>query len=408
MKKLLAIIALGASVASYAQVEVVKEAERAMKNGSETEEVVTIITPAFTDPATAELAQTWFIPGKAAFNDYDKLLGYKQLGRLPENGEVKMGKLLVDGYNYFVKALPFDSVPDAKGKVKPKYSKDIVNVLAGHYADYTNAGAELFNARDYQGAYDAWDIFVNLSSMPALNGKIMQFADTIIGEIAYNQALAAWQLNNYDASLDAFMKAKSKGYHKKQLYDYAIAVATQAKKNDTILALAQEALPLYGADDDMYLSQIINYYLQARDFDKAFSIINEAITERPDNAQFFVIRGVLFENNEQKEKASEDYAKAIELDPNNAKALWNYGRMLCDQAYSAADNAPSIEAEYIPYAEENIYPVFRNAAEVLERAYSIDQDNPDNSDILNYLENIYYNLRDEQKLNDVKQRKAYN
>ena len=181
-------------------------------------------------------------------------------------------------------------------------------------------------------------------------------------------------------------------------------------RNDTVLALAEEALPLYGNESDLYIRQIINYYLQARNFDRAFEIINKALEAEPNNAQYYVIQGVLFENNEQKDQAIEAYKKATELDANSADGLFNYGRMLCDKAFAAADAAPTDANAYTTYAEENILPFFTQAADVLERAYESANANPESTitgDILNYLENVYYNLRDENKLNDVKKRKTY-
>ena len=123
-----------------------------------------------------------------------------------------------------------------------------------------------------------------------------------------------------------------------------------------------------------------------------------------------MIQGVLFENNEQKDQAIEAYKKATELDANSADGLFNYGRMLCDKAFAAADAAPTDANAYTTYAEENILHFFTQAAEVIERAYESANANPESTitgDILNYLENVYYNLRDENKLNDVKKRKTY-
>ena len=85
-------LSLAVAASANAQVSVVKEAERAMKGGEEAAKVVTIITPAFSDPATAQMAQTYFIPGKASFAEYDKLLGLKSFNKLKEGDEVKMGK----------------------------------------------------------------------------------------------------------------------------------------------------------------------------------------------------------------------------------------------------------------------------------------------------------------------------
>lgn len=410
MKKFsLLALAIATAFSVSAQTSVLKDAERAMKDGKEAAEVVKIITPAFSDPSTKELAQTYFIPGKASFKQYDELLGLSQFNKLPANGEVTMGKLLIQGYEYFVKTLPLDSLPNEKGKIKPKYSKEIIGTLTGHLNDYLNAGANLYNAQDYNAAYAAWDIFITVPQIPEVKkalGAAMP-TDTVFGEIAFNQALAAWQAEKLQESLDAFSKAKSFGYNKKQLYDYAIAVATGLENNEALLAFAKEALPLYGKEDPMYMGQVVNYYLQNKDFDKAFEVIDNAIELEPNNAQYYVIKGVLFENKEgaeNKAQAKAMYEKAVSLDPNNAQAVFNYGRQICDEAYTLADAAPTRQDEYAEYFASKIKPLFVQAAEILENAYNLDAEN---TDILRYLENIYYNLNDEAKLNDVKKRMTY-
>ena len=413
MKKLSFLaLSLASVFAASAQQAVLKEAERAMKSGADVAKVVEIVTPAFSDPETATLAQTWYIPGKAAFSQYDKLLGIKAFKPDdPQVDPVKMANMLISGYDYFMKALPLDSVADAKGKIKTKYSKDIVNTLAGHFSDYSAAGADLFNAKDYKGAYQAWGIFTDILENPTLAKGVSKVPnDTLIGEIYFNQALAAWQADDFNGSFEAFMNAKNKGYNKKQLYDYAMAVAQNIPDNEKVLMVAREALPLYGAEDNNYMAQIVNYYLQAKDFDNAFKVINDAIAAEPNNAQYYVIQGVLYENQEKRPEAKAAYEKARTIDPKNAQAQFNFGRILCEEAYAASDGAPTSPKEYDEYYNANIKPLFVQAADVLESAYTLDQEqNPEypNGDILKYLENVYYNLNDEAKLNDVKKRMAY-
>ena len=395
------IVILGACIlaasAASAQQTVIKDAERALKEGKSAAEVVTIVTPAFTDPETATLAQTWFIPGKAAFSQYDDLLGKKAFGKLPEGGEVLMGNLLIDGYGYYTKALPLDSVPNEKGKVKPKYSKEIHNTIAGHYTDYNNAAIAFWEAKDYGKAYDAWDLFCTIPGKFKVNAP----ADTTMGEIRYNQALAAWQNENFEAALASFLKAKDLGYNKKNLYDYAIAVASQAKNDDAVYNLAKEAQNLYGKEDPNYVGYIINRHLQNQEFDKAYSIIDEAIANDPDNAQYYVVKGILLSENDKKEQGKELFKKAIALDATNSMALYQYGRALCEEAYALGDTAPTSPKESEIFFDQKIKPLFLEAAKYLERAY--DEDN-DNTDALRYLENAYYNLHDEAKLQDVQNR----
>lgn len=396
-------LALAVCATAGAQTSVLKEAEQAMKSGQEAAKVVTIVTPAFTNPETSGLAQTYFIPGKASFNEYDKLLGLKQFGKTKHEDEIKMAKLLIQGYDMYMKALPLDSLPNEKGKIKPKYSKEIASTIGGHFTDFTNAGADLYNEKDYDGAYRAWAIFNEIPQNPIF--KLTSVPnDTILGEIAFNQALAAWQGNHFEDALNAFMFAKSKGYNKKQLYDYAIAVADGAKNKEAVLEISKEALELYGDQDPMYMGQIVNYYLQNKDFDKAFETINQAIAKEPNNAQYYNIQGVLYENVEKRPEALAAYKKATELDPENANALYNYGRQLCETAYALNDAAPTSQQEYEAYKVEKLVPLFKQAVDILERAYNA---NPDNTDVLKYLENVYYNLGDEAKLNDVRKRMTY-
>lgn len=398
-------LCLAAGFCASAQEAVVKEAERAMKSDQTFEKVVEIITPAFQDPQTASDAKTYYIPGNTAFSQYDKYLALKQLNqadKLPSNPEVVMGNLLIQGYNYFMKAFPLDSVTDAKGKVKTKYSKEMAGKLAGHFFDYTSAGADLFNGKDYKGAYDAWGIFTSLAANPEVAKKVTNMpADTIYGEIYFNQGIAAWQINDLKAALQSFNNARSKGYTKKAVYDYALAVAAADNNKEAVLEVAKEALPLYGKEDNSYMGQIVNYYLQNKDLDKAFEVINQAIASEPDNAQYYVIQGVLYENSEKRAEAKAAYKKAVEIDGQNAQALYNYGRQICEDAYALGDSAPTNPEEYEVYYAEKIKPLFIEASTILEKAFEIDSEN---SDILKYLENVYYNLRDEEKMEYTKTR----
>ena len=406
MKKHLALAAafLLGSFALSAQMQVVKDAERALKDGKDPQEVMTIIAPAFQNPETAQLAQTYFIPGKAFFQYYDQLLGYKQFNKLPEGGEVVMAQCLLMGYGLYNESIALDSVPDSKGKIKTKYSKEIVNTIAGHFTDYNQAAIDLWEARDYNGAYEAWEVFLNIAESPVYGPKVSNMpADSTLGEIAYNQALAAWQADSLQKAVNSFMRAKSKGYNKKQLYDYAIAVATNLGDQELVFNLACEGQQLYGKEENNYFGYIINYYLQKNDFDRAFAIIDEAIAGDPTNAQYYLVKGILYDNQGKLAESEEMFLKAVQLNPNDSQILYNYGRCLCNKAYAASDVAPTNPAESEQYYNEVIVPLFRQAVEYLERAWEIDNDN---IDALNYLSNAYYNLHDDKMYEDVEARKA--
>ncbi len=404
MKKHLVLAAaalFAGSMAVSAQMQVVKDAERAQKGGEAPAKVVEIITPAFTNPETAKLAQTYYIPGKAMFDEFDKLFGLKSLGRLGDGDGKKMADDLVQGYGYFIQALPLDSVTNEKGKVKTKYSKDIVNTITGHVSDYNDAAITYWDLKNYKGAYDAWDIFLNLYETEPFKAKLTAPADTVIAEVYFNQALAAWQADSLQNALNSFEKAREKGYSKKQLYDYALGVATGLKDNEATFKWAQLGNELYGKEDPNYLGYMINSYLQNKEFDKAFTTIDAAIASDPNNSQYYFVKGVLYDNMDKKADAKAMFAKAVELNGENVQALTQYGAALCQEAYALSDQAPTSVAESQAYFDQKIKPLFEEAAIYLEKAWQLDNDN---NDALRYLDNIYYNLRDEKKQAEIKQR----
>ena len=124
MKKIALLgVCLAATATGFAQNSLVKEAEVEAKSKNY-EKAMTMIVPAFSNPETAGSAYTYYVPGKAGVDMYNDLYAATLLGKQVD--KKKMGHALIDGLSYLLKALPLDSVADAKGKIKTKYSKNIL------------------------------------------------------------------------------------------------------------------------------------------------------------------------------------------------------------------------------------------------------------------------------------------
>lgn len=392
-------LCVAASLAATAQTSVVKEAEQQSKSGKYLEAIQTI-QPALTNPETAQVVTTWFIPGKAGMEYYKEQYLNKTIGKDVDGA--KMGHALIDGYNYLLKALPLDSLPDAKGKVKPKYSKEIVKLISENYDHFNNAAVFLWDAKDYQGAYDAWDIIINSPSNPVLGANAPKaYPDSTMADIMFNQGLAAWQMENLELSLASFEKAIAIGYDKSQVYDYAINHAARLNDNDKVYALAEQAYKKFGNENPLYLQLMINGRIEKQQYEEAAKMLDDAIAVSPNDAQLYNIKGVLFESMKDNDKARELYLQAINIDPTLAQAQYNYGRKLCDEAYAINDEAQANNMpnnEYQKLREEKLNPLFRQAAEHLEAALASE---PQNQDAKTYLRNVYYNLGDEENLKRI-------
>ena len=112
MKKLaiIASLLLAASSPAAAQTQLVKDVKqqaKSVKDYDAYKKLVETLKPAFTNPETANSAETYYVPGKTGFDVYDAYILQKSLG-----GDIDakaMGRSLLDGYNFFMNCLLYTS-----------------------------------------------------------------------------------------------------------------------------------------------------------------------------------------------------------------------------------------------------------------------------------------------------------
>lgn len=392
-------IGLLTATCAMAQQSLVKEVERELKGSADSyPNAINKLTPAFTNPETEKDAFTYFVAGKGGVDYFDSQQVQLQMGK--DINKKAVGHALVDAYGYFFKALPLDSLPDAKGKVKPKYSKKIIEAAKGHYLDLQNAAVYMWEAEDYKGAVEAWQLFVDGPKNAIFAEKTKTIPDSIYGEIYYNMGIGNSLDKNPQGALDSFKKAIKSGYNKKNAYDYAIASASELQNLDEMAAIAEEAYKLYGAEDNRYIGYIVNNYIDKKQYSEANKLIDTYLAAEPNNSQLYYVKGVLCDTEGKTDECMAALRKAVELDANNARALMQLGYQLCKQGDSIDEKEGSglTNAAYSELRSSKIDPLYREAASYLEKAYQIDNELQDARTLLR---SIYYKLNDEENLKRV-------
>lgn len=403
-------LCLVTAVSASAQMNVVKEAERAGDIG----EARKIIAPALTNEESKKEAYTWYVAGKKEFENFDNLYGKKALGQ-NVNGK-DMGNSLVKGYEYYIVALPLDSVPeinkktgtpklnkDGSVKVKTKYSKDIINTITGHHNDFLQAGQFLYDAKDYAGAAKAWGIYVDMPSNQMFGKAAPKMpADTLVGQMLFYKGIAEWQSENLADANKSFSRALNTEFKDKQLYDYAMSVAAQLAekckddsvaydaKNAEVVSIARKANEIYGKEDSKYISIVINDLIIKKEYAEAQTLLEQAIANNPTNSQLLNVMGVLLEAQKKNDEAMAYYQKAVETDPKSAKNQYDLGRMIYIQAASISEGAANLDqAKYSKVHNEQVLPLLKKALPYLEEAYKLDETS---SEYKQLLRRLYYDL----------------
>lgn len=387
MKKInLIALGLAAGLTVSAQSDVVKNVEGLVKS-KKFKEAVEAVQPALNNPETSGTAAPWFLAGEASVGMWDALMLANVAGQA-SNDQIKSGsRALVDAYNYFVKALPLDELPDAKGKVKPKYTKKIKKTIGENYHNYMNAGLNLYNVQDYPGAYEAWDLYVNLPNNPnADQGAFKADPDSVVAQIAYYQGLAAYFSDNTEGALRQLDKALNAGYKDKTAYLLGVEAANKLNDADRAYNYAVEGNKYYGADDISFLAQIINTNLEKEKYAECLS----AIASSRDNAandsiksMLYNVEAIVYERENKVDDAKNAIKKSIELNPANAKSYFDYGRLLQNEVAGKEDNADEATRKNV------LAPTLLEAVKNYERSYELDDSQ---SNLPGYIYRIYYSL----------------
>ncbi|MDY3069863.1 MAG: hypothetical protein SOR57_09490 [Parabacteroides sp.] len=390
MKRILFTVALClVASASFAQKKAVKEAQSIVKGTAPNfDEARTLIKGAMENPETKDMAETWYAAGFIEDQQFSNERTKQILGQQPD--EQVMYNALGSTLPYFLKSYELDQLPNEKGKVKPKFTKKIKDILSTNHVYYINGGAYYFDQKDYQKAYDFFQQYLQISDLPMFQGEKVAERDSNFMTVQFYAAVAATQLNNRPLAIAALERAKGTDFRANDVYQYLCYEYEQAKDSVNLEKTLKEGMEKF-PDEKYYLLSLINNYIYSNRNDQAIEYLNTAISKEPNNAQLYDVMGRVYETGvKDAAKAEEYFKKALDLEPESADILSNLGRVYYNQAVNKQAEANSINDQQ-KYQEElsKAKALFEQAMPYFEKAHQI---NPEARDVMTALRGIYYNL----------------
>ena len=332
------LLCVGATSTVLAQMTLVKQAEKLSGKPDKVGEARSLIKQAMQNPETKDQAITYYVAGKIEMDAYDN--GYKTKMINPDDPSAQidaMGQALFDAYNYFLQALPLDSLPNEKGQVKPKYSKDILNKIKGHQNDFFTVGADYYNNKEYYPqAYNGFLIYGEIPTQVITNDPSIINPEQIATSY-FNAGLAASQGGATEASAEAFKKARLAGYEQPEatIYEIAcwqtIAQQDESRANEAqekILAAAQSGIDNFGIEQPIFLNNLINSLVSEGKTDEALAKLNSLIQDNPDSSNLYGLRGYVYDRLENDDLSVADFNKAASLPSADFETLKNASNKL--------------------------------------------------------------------------------
>ncbi|MDR1524350.1 MAG: tetratricopeptide repeat protein [Tannerella sp.] len=393
-------LCLIASVA-FGQKKAVSEALKLAKDAKPNfAEARTKIKGALEHDETKNDAKTWYTAGQIEDLQFTAENTKQILGQQPN--EAVMYDALLNVYPYFKKANELDNLPDAKGKVKPKFSKDIKSTLKANLSYYLNGGAYFFDQKDYKKTLDFFNQYIEIADSKLMKeGEKPEEAgvDSIYLLANYYAAIAASQLNDHAIAIEAMKRASKLDYKKNDMLQYLAEEYKLSGDTVNFQKTLEDGMAIF-PKEEYFIMNLISIYINSEQNEKAVEYINTAIKNDPSNAQLHDVAGRIYESGlKDYEKAEEFFKKAVELDGENAESQSNLGRIYFNQGVTQLDEANNIsDVKKYNEEKEKARDLFRKALPYFEKAFQL---NPNASDNKMALRSIYYNLEMGDKFEEM-------
>ena len=363
MKKVLFTLALCvAATASFAQKKAVSEAQSIAKGQNpDFGEARTLIKGALENAETKDDAKTWFVAGQIEDQQFSNERTKQVLGQQPNE----------------------------KGKIKPRFTKDIKSILSANHVYYINGGAYYFDQQKYKEAYDFFEQYIAISNMDIFKDTPTAARDSNFMMVQFYAAAAASLMKDSKLAIAALERAKAFDYRANDVYQYLCFEYEQAKDSVKLEQTLEEGMKKF-PEEPYYLLSLINSYIYSNRNEKAIEFLDAAIAKDGNNAQLYDVKGRVYENIKDYANAETNFQKALEINPEYIESLTNLGRVYYNQAVNKKDEANALtdKAEY-EKAEAAAKDLFKKALPYFEKAHKL---KPDARDNMIALRGIYYNL----------------
>lgn len=411
--------ALLISVATFAQKDQIKAAEKALKAGK-SQDAVTILMEAESLTANApdaEKAQFFFVKGNSLLDLANKNVdagtnlslaakAYQDLIAVEKtSGKVKFSTQAAASITDIKFKLINAAIADAKVDKNADSAKKLYDAYLLDKKDTINlyyAASTYLNAKDYDKAVEYYNDLKNLN----YSGKGTSY-------FAVNKLTSQEDFFNTLQERDRMVKM---GTHEKprtevvpskrgEIYKNMALILVEKGKTEEAKKAISEARIANPDDASLTLTEA-NLYLDTKDFVMYKKLIDEVLAKNPNDADLTFNLGVISSNAKNFVDAEKYYKRAIEIKPDYINAYLNLAIIKLDgdkvifEEMNKLTNSEKDNKRYLVLKKQR-EEVFTGALPYLEKANELD---PKNKEVAATLSSVYSALEMTEKKKALKAR----
>ncbi|RKS93822.1 tetratricopeptide repeat protein [Flavobacterium limicola] len=392
------------SVATFAQKDQIKAAEKALKGGK-SQEAVTILMEAeslITNATDAEKAQFFFVKGNAlldlanknvdtdtnlslAAKAYQDLIGAEKASgksKFSTQAAASITDIKFKLINGAIADSKIDKHSDSAKKLYDAYLLDKKDTINLYYAASTYV-----NAKEYDKALELYD-----------NLKTLNYSGKGTSYFAVNKLTSQEDFFNTLQERDKMVKL---GTHEKprtevvpskrgEIYKNMALILVEKGKTEEAKKAIAEARMANPEDTSLTLTEA-NLYLETKDFEMYKKLIAEVLQKNPNDADLIFNLGVISANAKNVADAEKYYKKVIEINPKYTNAYINLAAMKLENEKVIIDEMNKLgtsakDMKRYDELKKKREELFKATIPYLEKAVELD---PKNVDVSKTLLGVY-------------------
>ncbi len=306
------------------------------------------------------------------------------------------------------KAEEFDKKPNAKGKVKERWAKELGEVKGKIYEQAYNVAVQCHNKDDKKGAMKAFAIAYD--SKPTEINTIV-YATSMAIEAKdnakfkeYCEKVVKIPVKDFE-KFNATQKTEASKIKKENYWESLVNVYYAEDKNYAKSAEYAKA-GLAEFPTLKYLQQVlIDSYKKDNKPEEAVKTLEELVSKNPNDVALTITLASAYESAGKIDQALEIYKKSLASNPNSYEPYYNAGVLHYNKATAIRKELPddmSVTTLNKTKGAKEKYDMFKqemmNALPLFEKANQL---KPKDLQTLGALSNIYYNLGQKEKATKI-------
>ena len=367
MKKLIvaAMVALGATSAFAGDSDALKAVMKA-KTYAEAEALLKQNLGQLANDAEKAKAYNKLVDlGMKAYNDQQSIMQTNQI--MKKNDPIDENAMNEGAYNALMNAIEcykYDQLPNAKGKVAPKFGSNAARVWAAR-VQLVNAGQTAAQNNKADEVLKYWGAFLDTDSEPLFAGIDAKQKDgekEYIGQVALFAARYAYQAKDAarcEKYCDIAMKSEKEAKDALNLKLYVMKDGLKTHADS--LAYVDKLKGLYAQDEnnEVILDGLNSMYSSMKMEKEQEALLNAAIAKNPSNFVALANLGMMYIQKNDADNAIKNLKLALAAKPDNVTVLTYLGACYNSKAGALQD----------PNGRKVVY---KEAVKVLDKAKELD------------------------------------